>query len=95
MFEMCCVCCGRMQVTTYSHKDENNMWKVKPADRDVGTDEPVILVKNGDLIRLEHVAYVLLWLVCTVSECSSCVLCACECVNGVCVCVCVCTNHLE
>ena len=44
-----------MQVTTYSHKDDNNLWKMKPADRDVGTDEPVILVKNGDLIRLEHV----------------------------------------
>ncbi|XP_076442071.1 protein O-mannosyl-transferase 2-like [Babylonia areolata] len=44
----------QQQVTTYSHKDENNLWKVKPADRDVGTEEPVILVKNGDLIRLEH-----------------------------------------
>ena len=51
-------CVSLMQVTTYSHKDDNNLWKVKPADRDVGTEEPVILVKNGDLIRLEHVSWV-------------------------------------
>ncbi|KAK7103260.1 protein O-mannosyl-transferase 2-like [Littorina saxatilis] len=46
----------QQQVTTYSHKDENNVWKLKPADRDVDGDEPVVLVKNGDLIRLEHVS---------------------------------------
>ncbi|KAL8589782.1 hypothetical protein ACOMHN_020785 [Nucella lapillus] len=45
----------QQQVTTYSHKDENNVWKIKPADQDAGTDQPAVLVKNGDLIRLEHV----------------------------------------
>ncbi|KAK7492364.1 hypothetical protein BaRGS_00016461 [Batillaria attramentaria] len=45
----------QQQVTTYSHKDDNNLWKLKPADRDVDISDPVILVKNGDLVRLEHV----------------------------------------
>lgn len=45
----------QQQVTTYSHKDDNNMWKLKPADRDVDLTDPVILIKDGDLVRLEHV----------------------------------------
>lgn len=46
----------QQQVTTYSHKDENNLWKIKPADRDISTDEqPPVLVNSGDLVRLEHV----------------------------------------
>ncbi|KAK3595928.1 hypothetical protein CHS0354_032436 [Potamilus streckersoni] len=45
----------QQQVTTYSHKDENNVWRMKQA-----TEEPDVtgyphLVKNGDLIRLEHI----------------------------------------
>ncbi|CAG0918175.1 unnamed protein product [Notodromas monacha] len=47
----------QQQVTTYSHKDPNNVWVVKPYDAPIpplnGTDE-IELVKNGDLIRLEH-----------------------------------------
>lgn len=43
------------QVTTYSHKDDNNLWKVKPADQDVDSSETVTLLKSGDLVRLEHV----------------------------------------
>ena len=45
-----------LQVTTYSHKDENNLWKIKPADRDASSEEsPPIIVKSGDLVRLEHI----------------------------------------
>ncbi|KAI0210003.1 Protein O-mannosyl-transferase 2 [Lamellibrachia satsuma] len=46
----------QQQVTTYGHKDENNMWLLKPADRDASTnDTDVTIVMNGDLIRLQHV----------------------------------------
>ncbi|XP_025105908.1 protein O-mannosyl-transferase 2-like isoform X2 [Pomacea canaliculata] len=45
----------QQQVTTYSHKDDNNLWKVKPADQDVDSSETVTLLKSGDLVRLEHV----------------------------------------
>ncbi|XP_063853817.1 protein O-mannosyl-transferase 2-like isoform X3 [Scylla paramamosain] len=49
----------QQQITTYSHKDFNNKWLVKkwneePADWE-DEDEPIELVKNGDLVRLEHV----------------------------------------
>ncbi|XP_076382008.1 protein O-mannosyl-transferase 2 isoform X1 [Megalopta genalis] len=44
----------QQQITTYSHKDDNNLWLVKRLDTDDIPDEP-ILVKHGDLIRLEHV----------------------------------------
>ncbi len=44
------------QVTAYSHKDENNDWVVKPFDRDPAPAEPPEPVKDGDVIRLEHVA---------------------------------------
>lgn len=44
-----------LQVTTYAHKDENNMWIIKPADTQwTKTDSPE-LVKSGDLVRLEHI----------------------------------------
>lgn len=42
------------QITTYSHKDDNNLWLVKKFDTDDISSEPE-LVKHGDLIRLEHV----------------------------------------
>lgn len=42
------------QITTYSHKDDNNLWLIKMFDTDDIPSEP-ILVKHGDLIRLEHV----------------------------------------
>ncbi|XP_041353357.1 protein O-mannosyl-transferase 2-like [Gigantopelta aegis] len=46
----------QQQITTYSHKDHNNLWKIKPADQDASTsDKQVQLVKSGDLVRLEHI----------------------------------------
>ncbi|KAK4298489.1 hypothetical protein Pmani_029173 [Petrolisthes manimaculis] len=48
----------QQQVTTYSHKDFNNKWLVKKWNEEPGDwedDGPTELVKNGDLIRLEHV----------------------------------------
>ncbi|RWS30869.1 Protein O-mannosyl-transferase 2-like protein, partial [Leptotrombidium deliense] len=46
----------QQQVTTYSHKDDNNKWMIKKYDSEPNVDtDPVELVKNGDLIRLEHV----------------------------------------
>ena len=45
----------QQQVTTYSHKDSNNLWLIKKADVNPKENEHAHLVKNGDLIRLEHV----------------------------------------
>ena len=42
------------QVTTYSHKDENNYWVVKKFDRNPEEDDPKEPLKHGDIIRLEH-----------------------------------------
>ncbi|XP_006819012.1 protein O-mannosyl-transferase 2-like, partial [Saccoglossus kowalevskii] len=39
-------------ITAYTHKDDNNKWLIKKFDSD--EDNSVDLVKNGDLIRLEH-----------------------------------------
>lgn len=45
-----------IQITTYTHKDENNKWLVKPYNDEIKPDEEdVVLVKHGDLIRLEHI----------------------------------------
>ncbi|XP_053669548.1 protein O-mannosyl-transferase 2 [Anopheles marshallii] len=43
----------QQQVTTYSHKDDNNKWLIKPYDKQ--SLENVTLIKHGDLVRLEHV----------------------------------------
>jgi dolichyl-phosphate-mannose-protein mannosyltransferase len=47
----------QQQVTTYAHKDSNNEWRIK---KDVGEpnadEDPVEYVKNGDYVRLEHIA---------------------------------------
>ncbi|KAL1114826.1 hypothetical protein AAG570_007650 [Ranatra chinensis] len=44
----------QQQITTYTHKDENNRWLIKPYN--IELDEDVIeFVRHGDLIRLEHV----------------------------------------
>lgn len=43
-----------LQITTYSHKDDNNLWLIKKFDTDAIPPEPE-LVKHGDLVRLEHV----------------------------------------
>lgn len=47
-----------LQVTAYSHKDENNRWLIKKFDAQAPPLEqegPVEVVLNGDLVRLEHV----------------------------------------
>ncbi|KAK6181341.1 hypothetical protein SNE40_009214 [Patella caerulea] len=45
----------QQQITTYSHKDENNYWIIKQADKEPDNDAPPQLVRSGDMIRLEHV----------------------------------------
>ena len=40
------------KVTTYTHKDENNKFLIKPYNKEPASD--VVIVKHGDLIRLEH-----------------------------------------
>lgn len=45
----------QQQVTAYSHKDENNKWIIKKYDREPDiSQDPVEIIQNGDLIRLEH-----------------------------------------
>ena len=45
----------QQQVTTYSHKDDNNKWRIKKYNEEsTENSEPIEYVKNGDLIRLEH-----------------------------------------
>ncbi|XP_039757607.1 protein O-mannosyl-transferase 2 isoform X2 [Pararge aegeria] len=44
----------QQQITTYTHKDENNKWIVKPYDRE--QVDGVVLVRSGDLVRLTHAA---------------------------------------
>ncbi|XP_074662346.1 protein O-mannosyl-transferase 2-like [Tubulanus polymorphus] len=45
----------QQQITTYSHKDDNNVWIVKHYDTNPQEEDDVKLVRNGDLVRLEHV----------------------------------------
>lgn len=46
----------QQQVTTYSHKDDNNKWKIKKYNEESSeSTDPIEFVKNGDLVRLEHV----------------------------------------
>lgn len=42
------------QITTYTHKDDNNNWLIKPYNKEK-VEGDVKIVRNGDLIRLEHV----------------------------------------
>ncbi|KAL9894158.1 protein O-mannosyl-transferase 2 [Glossina fuscipes fuscipes] len=42
----------QQQITTYTHKDDNNKWLIKPFNKEPGKE--VRFVRNGDLIRLEH-----------------------------------------
>ncbi|KAK6621591.1 hypothetical protein RUM44_001398 [Polyplax serrata] len=44
----------QQQITTYTHKDDNNKWLIKPYNKDKA-DEDIKFVRNGDLIRLEHI----------------------------------------
>ncbi|XP_005091430.1 protein O-mannosyl-transferase 2 [Aplysia californica] len=45
----------QQQVTSYSHKDENNKWLIKSANQETNNPDEVTYVKSGDIIRLEHV----------------------------------------
>lgn len=43
----------QQQITTYTHKDDNNKWLIKKYNAE--PDDDVQIVQNGDLVRLEHV----------------------------------------
>lgn len=45
----------QQQITTYTHKDDNNKWLIKKYNTNEKCDEIEIL-RSGDLVRLEHVA---------------------------------------
>ncbi|XP_077300535.1 protein O-mannosyl-transferase 2 [Arctopsyche grandis] len=42
----------QQQITTYTHKDENNKWIVKPYNKE--KVDGIVLLRHGDLVRLEH-----------------------------------------
>lgn len=47
----------QQQVTSYSHKDENNRWRIKKYNEESNADDEtkeIDFVANGDLVRLEH-----------------------------------------
>ncbi|XP_030754503.1 protein O-mannosyl-transferase 2 isoform X2 [Sitophilus oryzae] len=44
----------QQQITTYTHKDDNNKWLIKKYNTE--EIDGVEIVRSGDLIRLEHVA---------------------------------------
>lgn len=47
----------QQQVTTYLHKDLNNLWIIKKHNTDsdpLNSPSPVEFVRHGDLVRLEH-----------------------------------------
>ncbi len=46
----------QQQITTYSHKDDNNHWRVKYYNEEYQENSTIEGLKHGDLIRLEHVA---------------------------------------
>ncbi|KAG9481727.1 hypothetical protein GDO78_010779 [Eleutherodactylus coqui] len=46
----------QQQVTTYSHKDHNNLWIVKKHNAEYDSESPLEFVHHGDIIRLEHKA---------------------------------------
>eukprot|EP00051_Salpingoeca_urceolata_P023687 m.407471 g.407471 ORF g.407471 m.407471 type:complete len:560 (+) comp20138_c0_seq1:3375-5054(+) len=51
----------QQQITTYPYKDSNNLFRVKrqepqgEQDLPLGEDEPLVFVRSGDRLRLEHV----------------------------------------
>ncbi|XP_028176824.1 protein O-mannosyl-transferase 2 isoform X2 [Ostrinia furnacalis] len=44
----------QQQITTYTHKDDNNRWIIKPYDKE--QVDGVVIVRSGDLVRLTHAA---------------------------------------
>ncbi|RZF34134.1 hypothetical protein LSTR_LSTR003544 [Laodelphax striatellus] len=46
----------QQQITTYTHKDENNKFLIKYYNKEIDVnDTEVVLLRHGDLVRLEHV----------------------------------------
>ncbi|XP_060663188.1 protein O-mannosyl-transferase 2 [Drosophila nasuta] len=45
----------QQQITTYTHKDDNNLWLIKPYNKQSVPGGKLKLLRNGDLLRLEHV----------------------------------------
>ncbi|CAG9834515.1 unnamed protein product [Diabrotica balteata] len=43
----------QQQITTYTHKDDNNKWIIKKFNSE--TADGIEIIKNGDLVRLEHI----------------------------------------
>ncbi|XP_057652343.1 protein O-mannosyl-transferase 2 [Diorhabda carinulata] len=43
----------QQQITTYTHKDDNNKWLIKKFNSE--SYDGIEIVKNGDLVRLEHI----------------------------------------
>ncbi|CAH2010740.1 unnamed protein product [Acanthoscelides obtectus] len=44
----------QQQITTYTHKDDNNKWIIKNYNEEPNVNT-VQIVKNGDLVRFEHI----------------------------------------
>lgn len=42
------------QITTYTHKDDNNIWLIKPYNQQTVPKGELRLLRHGDLLRLEH-----------------------------------------
>uniref|UniRef100_A0A6P7H1P1 Protein O-mannosyl-transferase 2 n=1 Tax=Diabrotica virgifera virgifera TaxID=50390 RepID=A0A6P7H1P1_DIAVI len=43
----------QQQITTYTHKDDNNKWIIKKFNSE--SADGIEIIKNGDLVRLEHI----------------------------------------
>ncbi|KAL0269518.1 UNVERIFIED_CONTAM: hypothetical protein PYX00_007222 [Menopon gallinae] len=46
----------QQQITTYTHKDDNNKWLIKPYYELEELGDEIKFVRSGDLVRLEHIA---------------------------------------
>lgn len=46
----------QQQVTTYTHKDENNKWLIRPHNKPGPPKGKVQILRHGDLVRLTHMA---------------------------------------
>ncbi|XP_016982471.1 protein O-mannosyl-transferase 2 [Drosophila rhopaloa] len=46
----------QQQITTYTHKDENNKWLIKPHNKQRLPKDKLQILRHGDIVRLEHVA---------------------------------------
>ncbi|KAL7744081.1 hypothetical protein ACLKA6_009069 [Drosophila palustris] len=44
----------QQQITTYTHKDDNNIWIIKPYNKQQLPEGELQLLRHGDLLRLEH-----------------------------------------